>query len=112
MSDWTSPPTSWGSGTTTWRSCGWCGLLHTGVCPRVKVIEYYPDGQIKRVEFHETAFGHVVGAATIRIGDSASGVLGTDGASSGTVRCQCGDPPVPAACPVHAYQWSFTQEPA
>ena len=33
--------------------CPWCGSWHTGTCSRVKSIEYYPDGSIKRVEFHD-----------------------------------------------------------
>ena len=50
------PPTfTWGdpSSTCVMDACPWCGFLHpTGlVCPRVKVIEYHPDGRIKRVEF-------------------------------------------------------------
>lgn len=33
-------------------TCRWCGLIHTSlVCPRVKRIEYYPDGAtVKSVE--------------------------------------------------------------
>jgi hypothetical protein len=31
--------------------CPWCAGFHVGVCPRVKLIEYYPDGGIKKVEF-------------------------------------------------------------
>jgi hypothetical protein len=31
--------------------CPYCGLYgHTGVCPRVASIEYYPNGTVKRVE--------------------------------------------------------------
>ena len=26
-------------------------VIHTGPCPRIKAIEYHPDGTIKRVEF-------------------------------------------------------------
>lgn len=36
--------------------CPHCGYIHTpdgGLCPRVKAIEYYPDGSVKRVEFVE-----------------------------------------------------------
>ena len=35
------------------ETCRYCGLIHTdpGICPRVKAIEYHPDGTIKRVEF-------------------------------------------------------------
>lgn len=39
-------------------SCPWCSregltIWHSGGCPRVKAIEYYPSGGVKRVEFHE-----------------------------------------------------------
>lgn len=40
------------------HACPHCGLQHynsMGVmltCPRIKSIEYYPDGTQKRVEFH------------------------------------------------------------
>jgi hypothetical protein len=34
-------------------SCQFCGWYHHGVCIRVKAIEYYDNGQIKRVEFHD-----------------------------------------------------------
>lgn len=30
--------------------CPYCGLYHDAICPRVKAIEYNPDGTIKRVE--------------------------------------------------------------
>lgn len=33
--------------------CGWCGMIHGPACPRVKAIEYYADGRVKRVEFIE-----------------------------------------------------------
>lgn len=33
------------------NTCQWCGMIHTGSCPRVKATEYYPDGTVKRVEF-------------------------------------------------------------
>jgi len=37
--------------------CPWCGLWHIGggTCPRVKSLEYWPNGTIKRVEFHDEA---------------------------------------------------------
>lgn len=40
--------------TSSWTSCYWCGLIHVGggICPRVREIEYYPNGTVKRVEFH------------------------------------------------------------
>lgn len=37
--------------------CGWCShppdhmVYHYGPCPRMKVIEYHPNGRVKRVEF-------------------------------------------------------------
>ena len=36
-------------------NCPYCGMLHlqgSGVCPRVKAMEYYQDGTLKRVEFY------------------------------------------------------------
>jgi hypothetical protein len=33
-------------------SCQWCGQVHfAGICPKVKSIEYFPNGQVKWVEF-------------------------------------------------------------
>lgn len=42
------------SGSTT-QLCGHCGLWHggIGICPRIKGIEYYPDGTVKRIEYFE-----------------------------------------------------------
>ena len=37
--------------------CQWCSGYHTGVCPRVKSIEYDQFHQIRRVEFHEPTPG-------------------------------------------------------
>jgi hypothetical protein len=34
------------------HACRYCGVHHPGECPRVKAIDYYPDGTTKRVEFH------------------------------------------------------------
>lgn len=33
--------------------CPHCGNIHSGQCSRVKAIEYYPDGRVKRVEYHD-----------------------------------------------------------
>ena len=33
------------------EKCGHCGMIHDSVCPRIKAIDYYPDGTIKRVEY-------------------------------------------------------------
>lgn len=43
-------------------SCPYCSgpsrfVYHVGTCPRVKAIEYHPDGSVKRVEFHDP-FGY------------------------------------------------------
>lgn len=34
-------------------SCFHCGCSHTGVCPRIKSIEYFPNGTIKKVEYFD-----------------------------------------------------------
>lgn len=39
--------------TTELQPCYHCGMHHPGVCPRIKRIDYYPDGSIKSVEYHE-----------------------------------------------------------
>jgi len=34
--------------------CPHCGFIHQTTCPRIKSMEYYPDGiVVKRIEFHE-----------------------------------------------------------
>lgn len=35
--------------------CGYCGFYgeHQGTCPRIKSIEYFPNGTIKKVEFKD-----------------------------------------------------------
>lgn len=33
--------------------CQHCGYIHNNICPRIKAIEYYENGTIKRVEYHE-----------------------------------------------------------
>lgn len=43
-----SVPTYASSGTAP---CQHCGMHHQGACPRVKAIEYYSDGTVKRVEY-------------------------------------------------------------
>lgn len=37
--------------------CQWCsspttGVWHQGACPRLKAIEYHPNGTVKRIELH------------------------------------------------------------
>ncbi len=36
------------------NECPYCSkVFHSGICPKVKSIEYYPNGTIKMVEFKE-----------------------------------------------------------
>lgn len=34
-------------------TCKHCGNIHTGQCPRVKEIEYYKNGKVRRVEYFD-----------------------------------------------------------
>lgn len=34
-------------------NCQYCGNIHGGMCPRIKTIEYYANGQVKRIEFRD-----------------------------------------------------------
>jgi hypothetical protein len=35
------------------NNCPHCGMIHQTTCPRIKEIEFYPDGiVVKRIEFH------------------------------------------------------------
>ena len=41
------------TGAGNYVPCPHCGMAHSGVCPRVRAIEYHQDGvTVKRVEFH------------------------------------------------------------
>ncbi len=34
-------------------TCGHCGCVHVNQqCPRIKAIEYHPNGTVKRIEYH------------------------------------------------------------
>lgn len=39
-----------------YRYCEHCGLYHAGRCSKIKAIEYYPNGTIKRVEYHDHSY--------------------------------------------------------
>jgi hypothetical protein len=39
------------------KPCGHCGMWHAGSCPRIKSIEYYPDGTVRRLEYHDPNAG-------------------------------------------------------
>lgn len=41
--------------TANLTNCQHCGNYHTGQCPRIKAIEYYANGTVKRIEFFEPA---------------------------------------------------------
>lgn len=34
------------------RDCGHCGMTHAGICPLIRAIDYFPDGTVKRIEYH------------------------------------------------------------
>lgn len=34
-------------------TCRYCGMHHGPKCPKVKAIEFHPNGQVARVEFFE-----------------------------------------------------------
>ncbi len=41
-------------------ACPYCSspgqwTIHPGVCPKIRAKEYYPNGTLKRVEFHGEA---------------------------------------------------------
>lgn len=38
------------------HQCGHCGMWHTGTCPKIRSIEYYENGSIKKIEYHEQAY--------------------------------------------------------
>ncbi len=71
----TSPWPSYNMGTTYGQAttdtaaqdfyfCGHCGMYHNGTCPKIKAIEYHPDGTVKRIEYH--GMGTSVPVGTIR----------------------------------------------
>lgn len=34
------------------RECPHCGMVHRETCHRIRAIEYYPNGTVKRIELH------------------------------------------------------------
>lgn len=40
-------------------NCPHCGMIHMYKCPLIKSIEYYPNGGIKKIQFHESSFTNV-----------------------------------------------------
>lgn len=59
-------------GTAVENFCPHCGNLahEVGQCPRVRAVEYYKDGTLKRVEYHEPAA--LVVSAGVRPGSQLS----------------------------------------
>jgi hypothetical protein len=45
--------------------CEWCKVIHLAKCPQVKAYEYWPDGKLKRIEFHENKPAVGPGRATL-----------------------------------------------
>jgi hypothetical protein len=37
------------------NNCPHCGMIHQMTCPRIRAIDYYQDGSVKRIEFHPPA---------------------------------------------------------
>lgn len=34
-------------------ACEWCGTVHSErKCPLIRAVTYYPDGKVRRIEFH------------------------------------------------------------
>jgi hypothetical protein len=46
----TTPQSTAGHDTLT---CEHCGKVHSEPCPRIKAIDYFPCGTIRRVEYHD-----------------------------------------------------------
>jgi len=69
------------SASRTMHICPYCNRPHGGVCPLVKSIEYYPNGQIKVVEFKVQAAAAAASASTSQkyFPDEMNRPLGTDG---------------------------------
>ena len=58
--NWGHEPTGTPTGSTAQGRCPYCStelrtIFHLGPCPRIKSIEYFPDGRIKRIELREIA---------------------------------------------------------
>jgi hypothetical protein len=63
MYDWMQPlspilpmgPSPLPAPAPTWTVgiCPYCGFWHTGMCSRIKAIEYHENGMIRRIEFHD-----------------------------------------------------------
>lgn len=33
------------------KSCPHCGQYHTAICPRIRALDFFADGTVKRVEY-------------------------------------------------------------
>ena len=49
---WQQPAASGGDAPGAASYCRHCGLWHAGACRRIRSIEYWPDGTVRRVEYH------------------------------------------------------------
>ena len=57
---WTFPSDT--SVTMVGNWCEYCSselskVYHTGICPKIKSIEYHPNGNVKRIVFRDGAIG-------------------------------------------------------
>jgi len=52
MQTW-NPPVQMSTASSIGHLCPYCGMGHSGVCSRVRAIEYHENGAVRRVEFHE-----------------------------------------------------------
>lgn len=53
------------SGTLSLKTCQHCGGIHSGQCPRIKAIEYYQNGNVRRVEYHAPTDTVSIGGVSI-----------------------------------------------
>lgn len=53
--NWGSETDSTGLGSRP-EPCGYCGSIHNGFCSRIKKMEYFENGTIRSIEFHDNKF--------------------------------------------------------
>lgn len=53
MAQYVRFPSSTATYTVSQPACEYCGCIHSGICPRIKFINYYKDGQVKSVGLHQ-----------------------------------------------------------
>lgn len=48
------------SSSTVKKPCQFCGTHHYSMCPKIKAIDYFEDGTIKRLEFYDMPSATIV----------------------------------------------------